>query len=542
MKKLIVLVLIVLIFVSVSFGAVTRKNIDRWTGGWVAFDANTDFLTYDKGIWIFGFNSTTIANAGGVILTGGSLQAKTHGTATIVIAAYNSLDANQADIKCDGVNDSNDINAIAQSLTGGGDIFLLDGKYHAGTTTINLLSNTTLRFSKGAELVLDVQTVAPFYAIASTSTNNVRIDGANIDGNNTSNTTNLAQSGIYFTSVDNFIIENCNIQHFGRAATASCVGIFLNACTNGTIRNNYIYDTVDNINTTGNCYKLLITGNICNGTNKDYSINLPACYDSIISNNICRNSLQDGINLTGNSNDNLISGNLIYDCNKNGILFGTANNTGNTIINNQIYNCGTLTDNTYHGIQLSQVSSGTAARNMIRGNKIRKAATGNTTAYGIYLKSHANILDNKIIGNDVNSSGVSGDIYVGPLAVQTLVKDNITSQGLIPSMPISRTTSFNAFSGVDYDNLGATADINAFLPQATVGKTVTFTAVAAYDINVIPYNGDRIRKVAGGVATVMDVNERYCLGPAYGHLKMTCRDANYWTEDANVGTLVEETP
>jgi hypothetical protein len=123
--KYIVSLLIGLLFCSLASATTTRKNIDRWTGGWIAIDANS-VITYEKGVWVFHLpNIDTIYSTTG---DGGTtkLYVPTMNWTGIVwnLGDGNYIDANLGNLTTLGVATALDVNATFVKLSSPNDINL----------------------------------------------------------------------------------------------------------------------------------------------------------------------------------------------------------------------------------------------------------------------------------------------------------------------------------------------------------------------------------------------------------------------------------
>jgi len=318
------------------------------------------------------------------------------GDACYVIAANDTPETikNRADVICDGVSDETEINTAlatyhAVTLTEG--TFVIDG-------TINIGSNQSL-VGAGASTIVKIANIDSDLNMITCASDATYIDIERItfDGNNTENTTG-AQNGIRLNATQHFIIDKCAFVHFGRADTASCMGIHDSSAMSqyGVISNNSFYDVVDGINLVYGSKYILISNNKIYSTNRDYGMNL-AISDSVVSNNVIKDCTNHGIRFNtyfGDSKRNIIAGNIIENC-----------NTGN---------------DSKDGICLV----GSCEDILIHHNIIRK---GTYQRYGISLdvdlvsNSPNNI---RIYDNDLRTSGVTGAIYVHSDATNIEISSN----------------------------------------------------------------------------------------------------------------------
>ena len=360
-------------------------------------DAVTKTTTWDlsENTWDFG---------DAIIKSTGLLTTKTLPHIYVAATDSSAKGKAQADYVGDGTDDHTTINS-ALTAGAGGKVILLEGTYTVDGE-IQVPSNTTLEGSGYGTLIQikDGRSTALNVIINNDTTNgniNIRIANLRIDGSLTQDdiTGAQAQMGIRFQKVANSIIENNWIEHLGNVDTASCIAITLWDTYDTVVSGNIITDVVDGINTatiSAESYRLLITNNVINSTNRDYGINLFQVYDSVISHNTIRESFKDGIYLNMLAQRNLIT-------------------------NNQIENSGRLTDNTYSGINLDNDAD--VADNVISHNIIRDATSGNNQKYGIEVQSGA--LRNKIYFNDLKDSGQTGDY--ADAGTDTIYVGNVTS-------------------------------------------------------------------------------------------------------------------
>ena len=112
-------------------------------------------------------------------------------TATVVIAASNSLNKTESDYVCSGTDDQITINAALASMTRSGEVRLLEGDYSI-SDTVNMPSMVSLiGCGYGTHLFVQAGSLIPGTSIignASENTKirvrNLRVDGANLQGQN----------------------------------------------------------------------------------------------------------------------------------------------------------------------------------------------------------------------------------------------------------------------------------------------------------------------------------------------------------------------
>jgi parallel beta-helix repeat protein len=165
----------------------------------------------------------------------GPAGARGPGFASYVVAAYNSIDNENADFVCDGENDQVTINAAIDNLSAsGGSIYLREGTYILSDNIIISESNVAL-VGAGSSTVLKIEDNknADMRVIYAFGVANLLIQNLRIDGNNANQTTGTTD-GIYFENVDNSKIVDCWIKNLTE------VGIFLRTSNNNIVAMNTI--------------------------------------------------------------------------------------------------------------------------------------------------------------------------------------------------------------------------------------------------------------------------------------------------------------
>ena len=158
-----------------------------------------------------------------------------YGFASYVVAAHNSIDNENADFVCDGVDDQVTINAAIDSLSIiGGSIYLREGTYILSDNVVISKSNVAL-VGAGSATVLrrednHNENMRVIYALGKA---NLLIQNLRIDGNK-SNPDNGTTDGIYFENVDNSKIVDCWIKNMTE------VGIYLRFSNNNIVMMNTI--------------------------------------------------------------------------------------------------------------------------------------------------------------------------------------------------------------------------------------------------------------------------------------------------------------
>lgn len=212
------------------------------------------------------------------------------------------------DYLCDGINDQVEINdAIAALPTSGGEVVILDGTYNfTGRITVNK-DNVSIRGNGNATVLKRMwDSSSSEGVITLTSVQGCRVENLQIDGNNTTYTSNY-NYGIHLVSSSNNIIT-------GNTCNNSNNGIRLYSCSNNTVTSNTCYN-----NDTGIYLAIssnnIVTANTCirgTGTPGDYTTN------------------QHTILLSTDTNYNLVTSNNCMG--KAPVVQG---GTGNTVFNNK---------------------------------------------------------------------------------------------------------------------------------------------------------------------------------------------------------------
>lgn len=383
-------------------------------------------------------------------------------TATLVVAASDSLHPEKADYQCDGINDHMEIQAALDALPAtGGEVKLLDGTYNCEVAAGRNISNVTVK-GNGKNTILTTSTpnlaFLSFVGASGAELTGIIIADLQIDGG----ASLISDCGIYFEYVDYSFIQNVYSRRHASGSGSYQAGIYLlnsdfnsiigNICqgngyegiwlyasSNNTIIGNICQgNSYDGICFTNSSSNNIISGNICQG-NTGEGIFLSSSSNNTISGNTCQGN-EDGIDLNASSNNNAISGNTCQGNAFDGIdLNASSNNTvsgntcqgngyegislsalsnSNTIVGNTCIANSQSTNNTLDNIRL--VSSD---YNLIVGNVCRQGALTNKPKYGINIANDA--CDRScLVGNDLYDSGATGDLNDVPTTNPTLKHDN----------------------------------------------------------------------------------------------------------------------
>jgi len=362
-------------------------------------------------------------------------------SATWVVAASDSRDANRADLTCDGVQDDVEINTALTSCPPiGGRVILLEGNYN---TTQNILvsANCTLE-GQGWSTVINANGAAITNAVimngddaqiknlkviivAGCGTAGARPNIIYSIGKTTIIVDNLylygditvggdgsvnRQNGIRLSNVDGSHVRNClvtNNQYYGISLSNDCDFSF--------VRGNLCYSNRDGISL-NDCTGTVVAANTCI-LNVEYGIHLHSSSEGSVEVNLASFNSRDGIYCLASS-ENAFAGNILRNNTWNGIhleggLFNSI--TGNTV-----------TNNTSSGIYLTSADSTILAGNICGTNGVHGiyldvsnhcTVTGNncfgqTANHGIYARrtSHCPITGNTCGGNNLDGINVLGDV------------------------------------------------------------------------------------------------------------------------------------
>jgi parallel beta-helix repeat protein len=329
-----------------------------------ASPSTTDPVELGVGYWIW------VGAADNVTLPDYPTGSTQYQSASYVVAAYNSIDNENANFVCTGTDDQVTINNAINNLpASGGSIYLREGTYILSNSIAISKSNVTL-VGAGASTVLKIKDSknADMNVIDASGMVNLLIQNLRIDGNSANQSTGWMY-GIYFTGVDSSKIIDCWIENL------NYLSIFLYSSSNNNT----------------------LTGNTVTGNN-------------------------DGIELESSSNIT-VTGNTVTGNGRLGIMldYESSNNTvvGNTVVGNSQYS-----DNHYDGININYDSD----YNNIQGNTVRRGTGTNQQRYGIRINS-ADCDNNLVINNDLYQAGKAADfIDSGTL---TIFRNNRLTSGWV---------------------------------------------------------------------------------------------------------------
>ena len=343
-----------------------------------------------------------------------------YGFASFVVAAYNSIDNTNADYVCDGTDDQVEINTAINDLPSiGGSIYLREGTYVLSGDIIISKSNVAL-VGAGASTVIKIRDShnVNINMIYASGQSKLLIRDLCIDGNK-ANQSWVTMNGIYFTSVEDSKIVNCQVENLKSNGICLLSSSDYNAITNNTCRDNaWFYgiqlessshntirgNTCERNYYTGiyvrSSYKNTIIGNICQENESFHGIHLQLSNDNTVTGNICQENGDKGIG--GSGSHNTISSNIVKDNRNGGIGLSGSNTDYNTIIGNNIQ--GTLG----HIFLMSGADNNTVSGNICVGIFLLANSNSNTinsnTCQRIYLDRASNntIDSNTCLGSSQN--------------------------------------------------------------------------------------------------------------------------------------------
>ena len=399
-------------------------------------------------------------------------------SATLVVAAVDSLDATRADYVCDGTNDETEIMAALTALpAGGGRVVLLEGTYTIHAPGIWLSDNQTLT-GNGASTILKAVASAEYdFAIVqnygsvlseggvpSVINSNIIISNMTIDGNKANNAT-FCTNPITVNCLLYGIIENCwIINGSGAGSTYTGDGIALGKfCDHIVIHNNFILNNdYDGIR----CYPGISGGagsvdvKIINNTviGNDNGISVVCDFVNyadghLISNNVCKNNISTGILIIGNRSQ--VAGHVLItnnNCIANDIGISVTEGASHCSIANNITN-----DSTQYGIFIL------GSLNLISANMV--TTNGKHGIYVSWTETPEKIsYENSIIGNQIYDNGASAYLYSGiflegvnSINVQL---NKISGNNHVYGIDVDPTTGFAFITNNDLIYSGGDGDIN----------------------------------------------------------------------------------
>lgn len=338
--------------------------------------------------------------AAGATGPAGSEGPRGYGFASFVVAAYDSIDNENADYVCDGVDDQIEIKAAIDNLpASGGLIYLREGTYVVSDSIHIGKSNVALA-GAGASTIIKIRDNlnASTKTIKAGWCSRVLIQNLCIDGNKANQTAGMFgivfEDGISFSKIANCLIENVRGD-----------GIWLNSSSNNTI-----------------------SGNICSGNNvRGIHLN-NACNNTIVGNSCWGND--SGIWLYPSSDYNTVTGNTVYSNLSGGIRMSSA--CYNTVSGNTCYL------NAWAGIACLDGGNNTISSNTCNNNGVYNIA--------LFNSHHNTISGNTCTGNRRESSEYGKGIFLSESSSNNTITGNICN-GNDDGINLYARTSNNTISG-----------------------------------------------------------------------------------------------
>ena len=226
-------------------------------------------------------------------------------SATIIVAASDSLDKGRADYVCDGVADQVEIiTAIDNLPAGGGKVVLLEGTYKINDTIGINKANVTIEGQGKNTKIKETGNVSPMIQAVGRDYTIIKMIALESIGEDV--------TGISFTNQN-----HCKIENVWSETTAECF---------------YLY----------NCNYCTIT--LSEGNNATKGIQLWSCKYCILSMNYVKNNI-DGIDIRGDSDNNIIESNICMNNEDTGILIAEATCNKNLVHGNICIGNGTDINN-----------------------------------------------------------------------------------------------------------------------------------------------------------------------------------------------------
>ncbi len=391
-------------------------------------------------------------------------------SATIVVAASNSLNPELADYRADGTADEVTIEtALAALPSSGGTVYLMEGTYNIDADIDLAQYDRLVGAGDGTILLLTASRVSAVNVIDLDDDNYVA--NLKVDGNKTNQTDSVELNGIRgLVGRDNNTIENVtiiNVEDYGIRLTGGFNNInaaniqdtdgpaveFFGSANNSLISNSYV-EADGNSASAGvvaNGDRISITNNNVIGYNN--SITTSGLGNTVIGNTVSE-SEQWGIYLSGQ--DSTISGNTVSNnVADSGIYIGSAA-TRNTVSANTVNGAGGSA-----GILIAGADS-----NLITGNSIYNSVGD---GIGFNGDSDDNIITNNVISD---TAGATFAIDIGVDSDNTYLSGNIYSGTGAASINDSGTGTIYA----NQTTAGNTLQSGSSVLQAYASSTLTGTA------------------------------------------------------------------
>ena len=326
------------------------------------------------------------------------------GFAGLVIAAYNSIDNQNADYVCDGTDDQEELNeAIAALPEQGGSIYLREGTYVLSGNVTVTRSDVQLKGAGSAtKMVLEPSMNESICAFLIEDASNIKISDLSIEGKAMDgseapmrgtllgNSTDCELSGLHINDMKTHGINTIN---------STDITIDANCISNCTLSAILLVGTDD----------ALVIGNTLDG-GVDSTLRLEQCQNSIVSNNIVSSSAWHGI-LLHYCEMNTVESNVVYASGSCGIYLDTSSRnvvSANQALESALYGIfvgflsshNTVTGNTVHGSGGNGISLDNSRGNVVNANLVTDSGW---QGINLYICSAATVN-----GNTVETTGYSG--------------------------------------------------------------------------------------------------------------------------------------
>lgn len=284
-----------------------------------------------------------LANTSDPTLGDALIGVKRTATGAVATTLHTYIEGQVFNVKTDfgatGDGTTNDRDAIQAAITaaGNGVLYFPYGTYRVNTA-LNLVSNITLWFAKGAKLLLGTA-VTTEYVLRGSTVSNVVFRDMTVEGNGLSGV-----SAIYLTSCTNVTFDNCKI------TKAGTIGLWCVSCSfvkvyKSELSNNYNYGVEFR-----DCDGCEAVGNRCNA-NGDTGVATStggrgimlwrsrSCY---IAGNRCTSNTEYGFRIYSEAADatysygNVISGNYFEDNTNGDFVLYDESQTGSKVFRNVI--------------------------------------------------------------------------------------------------------------------------------------------------------------------------------------------------------------
>lgn len=417
-------------------------------------------------------------------------------TATLIVAASDSLYPERADRTCDGTADDVEINAALALGAANTRVVLMDGTYTLADSIVFTNNNQTLE-GQGRATFIDGDGLATTeHAIIATGLTNIAIKNLAIqtaDGGGGTIHCIFLDDGCNDFLIDKVVIVDSDSDGIHIAGT-NVVGGTIVDCIIADVDDHGIYVDVDAANTAA---RITIKNNRIAGAGADGlyvgATGAGSPYWNIEGNNIV-SSTQNGMELYELTFANIVN-NVVHTSTFHGIILG-AGSSHNNVEGNQSYN------NARHGIGLVDCTENTLIGNTCNGND-----SGNTNTYcGIHIQAcnYTTVVGNHCYDNDMNGICIlrcSYCVITGNNCHENTQGDGITITGDGTANSDYNIISDNNASGNGSDGIsvvgGADANGNHITGNYVASNSVYGITVAGPDTKI---EANHIYHNGGGAA------------------------------------------